>query len=176
MFEIILPIIASTSGRQHPPRAKGLQATRNDRKHPGLGCRQMSWDRQPKAELRGAGHRCASREVASLLKTAIRLNSTHYQCVCGKSPTANYALLVQSRNKSHPKRSSPRESPRHAKAIASFAQPAGAPPAPAGSTPPRGAVTASKVQPDFHRKTISIRRFLLTARPISYIMLTTKSG
>jgi len=41
----------------------------------------MSWDRQLKAELRGDGHSGASREVASLLKTAIRLNSTHYQCL-----------------------------------------------------------------------------------------------
>src|SRR5712664_3595625 len=40
----------------------------------------------------------------------------------------------------------------------------------------KGGRNPNKVQPDFHRKTISIRRFLLTSRPISYIMLTRKSG
>jgi hypothetical protein len=40
----------------------------------------------------------------------------------------------------------------------------------------RNPIRSNKEQPDFHRKTISSRRFLLTSRPISYIMLTKKSS
>src|ERR1700694_4138403 len=40
---------------------------------------------------------------------------------------------------------------------------------------PREGRNPYRNQPDFHRKAVRSRRFLLTMRPISYIMLTKKS-